>query len=153
GTLRLTGCLGEVMKESAQTALSLVRSHAHRYGLDPNFLGTHDVHVHVPAGEVPKDGPSAGITVTTALVSVLTGRPARTDIAMTGEVTLRGRVLPIGGVREKVLAAHRAGIRHVILPRRNAKDEPDIPAAVRADLQLHYVEHVDDVLSLCLLEP
>jgi ATP-dependent Lon protease len=153
GTLRLTGRLGEVMKESAQTALSLVRSEAARYGLDPKFLAKHDVHVHLPAGAVPKDGPSAGVTLTTALVSVLTGRPARTDIAMTGEVTLRGRVLEIGGVREKVLAAHRAGIRDVILPRRNAKDEPDIPAAVRADLRLHYVDHVDDVLALCLLEP
>ena len=153
GTLRLTGRLGEVMKESAQTALSLVRAEARRYGLDPDFLAKHDVHVHLPAGAVPKDGPSAGVTLTTALVSVLTGRPARTDIAMTGEVTLRGRVLEIGGVREKVLAAHRAGIRDVILPRRNAKDEPDIPAAVREDLRLHYVDHVDDVLALCLMEP
>ncbi len=153
GTLRLTGRLGEVMKESAQTALSLVRSEGARYGIDPGFIAKHDVHVHLPAGAVPKDGPSAGITLTTALVSALTGRPARTDIAMTGEVTLRGRVLAIGGVREKVLAAHRAGIRDVILPRRNAKDEPDIPAAVREDLRIHYVDHVDDVLALCLLDP
>jgi ATP-dependent Lon protease len=153
GTLRLTGRLGEIMKESAQTALSLVRSEGARYGIDPGFIAKHDVHVHLPAGAVPKDGPSAGITLTTALVSALTGRPARTDIAMTGEVTLRGRVLPIGGVREKVLAAHRAGIRDVILPRRNAKDEPEIPAAVREDLRLHYVDHIDDVLALCLLEP
>ncbi len=153
GTLRLTGRLGDVMKESAQTALSLVRSEAARYGLDPGFLAKHDIHVHVPAGAVPKDGPSAGITLTTALVSALTRRPARTDIALTGEVTLRGRVLQIGGVREKVLAAHRAGIRDVILPRRNAKDEPDIPKQVREELRLHYVEHIDEVLALVLLEP
>ncbi len=153
GKLRLTGRLGDVMRESAQTALSLVRSEAHRYQLDPHEIVTQDVHVHLPAGAVPKDGPSAGITLTTALVSALTRRPARTDIAMTGEVTLHGHVLAIGGVREKVLAAHRAGIRDVILPRRNAKDEPDIPDAVRGDLRLHYVDHVDDVLALCLLEP
>ncbi len=152
GKLRLTGRLGEVMRESGQTALSLVRSTADRLGLDPRFIEGHDVHVHLPAGAVPKDGPSAGITLTTALVSALTGRPARTDIAMTGEVTLHGRVLAIGGVREKVLAAHRAGIRDVILPRRNTKDEPDIPERVRADLRLHYVDHVSEVLDLCLLQ-
>ncbi|MEM9458294.1 MAG: endopeptidase La [Myxococcota bacterium] len=153
GKLRLTGRLGDVMRESAQTALSLVRSESDRYGLDPKFIASQDVHVHVPAGAVPKDGPSAGITLTTALVSALTRRPARTDVAMTGEVTLHGHVLAIGGVREKVLAAHRAGIRDVVLPRRNAKDEPDIPKSVRGDLRLHYVDHVDDVLKLCLLEP
>ncbi|MCA9653851.1 MAG: endopeptidase La [Myxococcales bacterium] len=153
GKLRLTGRLGEVMKESAQTAMSLVRSEAGRLGLDPDFASTHDVHVHLPAGAVPKDGPSAGITLTTALVSVLTRRPARTDIAMTGEVTLHGHVLAIGGVREKVLAAHRAGIRDIILPRRNAKDEPDIPKRVLDDLRLHYVDRVEEVLELVLLEP
>ncbi|MCA9705253.1 MAG: endopeptidase La [Myxococcales bacterium] len=153
GKLRLTGRLGDVMQESAQTALSLVRSDAERYGLDSKSIVKQDVHVHVPSGAVPKDGPSAGITLTTALVSALTRRPARTDVAMTGEVTLHGHVLPIGGVREKVLAAHRAGIRDVILPRRNAKDEPDIPDKVRQELQLHYVDHVDDVLALCLLDP
>ncbi len=153
GKLRLTGRLGDVMRESAQTALSLVRSDAERFGLDARDIASRDVHMHVPAGAVPKDGPSAGITLTTALVSALTRRPARTDIAMTGEVTLHGHVLAIGGVREKVLAAHRAGIRDVILPRRNAKDEPDIPKAVRTDLRIHYVDHIDDVLGLCLLEP
>ncbi|MEX1368468.1 MAG: endopeptidase La [Nannocystaceae bacterium] len=153
GKLRMTGRLGDVMRESAQTAMSLVRSGAVRLGLDPDFAATHDLHVHLPAGAVPKDGPSAGITLTTALVSVLSGRPVRTDIAMTGEVTLHGHVLAIGGVREKVIAAHRAGIRDIILPRANAKDEPDIPERVRADLRLHYVDRVEEVLQLCLLDP
>lgn len=153
GQLRLTGRLGDVMRESAQTALSLVRSTAEQLGVDPRFVERHDVHVHLPAGAVPKDGPSAGVTLTTALVSVLTGRPVRHDIAMTGEVTLRGRVLAIGGVREKVLAAHRAGLRDVILPHRNAKDEPDIPEPVRKDLRIHYVNRIEQVLELCLLDP
>ena len=152
GSVRLTGRLGEVMRESAETALSLVRSRAERYGIDRHFMRDHDVHVHVPDGAVPKDGPSAGITVTTAIVSTLTGRPVRTDLAMTGEITLRGHVLPIGGVREKVLAAHRAGIREVILPARNRKDEPEIPAAVRADMRLHFVSTIDEVLDLALLD-
>lgn len=152
GNVRLTGRLGDVMRESAETALSLVRSRASRYGIDPLFMRTCDVHVHVPDGAVPKDGPSAGITVTTAIVSTLTRRPVRTDIAMTGEVTLRGHVLPIGGVREKVLAAHRAGIREVILPSRNRKDEPDIPAVVRADMTLHFVSNIDEVLAIALLD-
>ncbi len=151
GRVRLTGRLGEVMRESAETALSLVRSRAERYGVRPDFMRDRDVHVHVPDGAVPKDGPSAGITLVCAIVSTLTGRPVRTDIAMTGEVTLRGHVLPIGGVREKILAAHRAGIREIILPLRNRKDEPEIPAAVRADMRLHFVSNVDEVLALALL--
>ena len=151
GKIRLTGRLGNVMTESGQTALSLVRSMADRFGVDPRFLDKQDVHVHVPAGGVPKDGPSAGVTVTTALVSVLTGRKVRHDLAMTGEITLRGRVLPIGGVREKVLAATRAGIQHVILPRRNTKDEPDIPDRVRSQVTLHYVSDIDEVLDLALV--
>ena len=151
GAIRLTGRLGDVMKESAQTALSLVRSMAGRFGIDPDFFRTTDIHVHFPQGAVPKDGPSAGVTVMTALVSLLSDRPVRQDVAMTGEVTLRGRVLPIGGVREKVLAAHRAGVRHVILPLRNAKDEPEIPKAVLADVTLHYVRDVAEVLELALL--
>ncbi len=153
GSVRLTGRLGEVMRESAETALSLVRSRAEAWGIDRNFLRDRDVHVHFPGGGIPKDGPSAGITVTTALISTLTGRAARTDLAMTGEITLRGRVLPIGGVREKVLAAHRAGIRDVVLPMRNRKDEPEIPDAVRSSLRLHFVSHIDEVLALALLEP
>ena len=111
-----------------------------------------DVHIHLPSGAVPKDGPSAGIALTTGIVSALTGRPVRNDIAMTGEVTLRGHVLPVGGIREKVLAAHRAGIREVVLPSRNRKDEPDIPEAARKDLTLHYVSDVGEVLENALLE-
>jgi len=151
GHLRLTGRLGEVMRESGQTALSLVRSRSAQFGIAANFLERRDVHVHVPSGGVPKDGSSAGIALTTALVSHLTSRPVRTDIAMTGEVTLRGYVLPVGGVREKVLAAHRAGILNVVLPLRNAKDEADIPEAVLRDIKLHYFSHVDQVLELALL--
>jgi ATP-dependent Lon protease len=153
GKIRLTGRLGEVMRESGETALSLVRSRAEVFGIDRHFLRDRDVHVHVPAGAVPKDGPSAGVTVTTAVISSLTGRRVRSDVAMTGEVTLRGNVLPIGGVREKVLAAHRAGIRDVILPRQNAKDEPDIPAHVLAQMRIHYATHIDEVLKVALLDP
>ncbi|HLT40377.1 MAG TPA: S16 family serine protease, partial [Enhygromyxa sp.] len=151
GKLRLTGSLGDVMKESAQAALSLVRSHARRFAVEHIAFDKRDLHVHLPSGAVPKDGPSAGIALTTALVSALAGRPVRHDIAMTGEVTLRGHVLPVGGVREKLLAAHRAGIRDVILPSRNRKDEPELPEAARKDLRLHFVSHVDEVLDLALL--
>ena len=155
GQIRLTGKLGDVMKESAQAALSLVRSRGVEFGISPavvrDLLKDRDLHLHFPAGAVPKDGPSAGVAVTTALVSLFTGRPARADIAMTGEITLRGQILPIGGVREKVLAAHRAGIRDVILPDRNRKDEPEIPAAARADMRLHFVRHIREVLALVLL--
>jgi ATP-dependent Lon protease len=151
GKIRLTGRLGDVMKESAQAALSLVRVMASQFGIDPKFFDRSDIHVHFPQGAVPKDGPSAGVTVVTALVSLLTGRPVRQDVAMTGEITLHGRVLPIGGVREKVLAAHRAGIKHVLLPARNAKDAPEIPAAVLADLTLHYVSKVSEVIEFALL--
>lgn len=153
GKLRLTGRLGDVMKESGQTALSLIRSRSESFGIDPKRLRDRDIHVHLPAGAVPKDGPSAGVTVTTAVVSALSGRKVRTDVAMTGEVTLRGHVLPIGGVREKVLAAHRAGVEHVILPARNTKDERDIPEAVRGKISLHYVEHIHEVLDIALLDP
>ncbi|MFV8754491.1 endopeptidase La [Nannocystaceae bacterium ST9] len=151
GKLRLTGSLGEVMKESAQAALSLIKSQARHFGLDEAMFAKLDVHVHLPSGGVPKDGPSAGVALTTALVSALTRRPVRHDIAMTGEVTLRGHVLAIGGVREKVLAAHRAGIREVILPARNRKDEPDIPERARRDMTLHFVSEVDEVLALTLV--
>ncbi|MEM6294563.1 MAG: endopeptidase La [Myxococcota bacterium] len=153
GKLRLTGRLGSVMKESGQTALSLIRSRSASFGVDPGVLRKHDLHVHVPAGAVPKDGPSAGITVTTAVVSILTGRRVRNDVAMTGEVTLHGKVLAIGGVREKVLAAHRAGATTVILPAQNRKDEVDIPDSVRTDLTLHYVDRVEQVLEIALLDP
>jgi ATP-dependent Lon protease len=150
-TLTLTGQLGDVMKESVQAALSWVRSHSNELGLAPEFWETSDIHVHVPAGAIPKDGPSAGVTMTTALVSLLTGRRVRSGLAMTGEVSLTGRVLPVGGIKEKVLAAHRAGIRTVLLPARNAKNLlEDVPARVRDEMTIHLVDSVADVLKLAL---
>ncbi|MCC6728044.1 MAG: endopeptidase La [Chthonomonadales bacterium] len=151
GQLVLTGQLGDVMKESARAALSCVRSRAGELGLDPDFHRHLDIHIHVPAGAVPKDGPSAGITLAAALASALTGRAVRKDIAMTGEITLRGRVLPVGGVKEKVLAAHRAGIRTVVLPEENRKDLEDVPDNVRQEMTFRHVERVDEVLDLVLL--
>ena len=150
-TLTLTGQLGEVMKESVQAALSWVRSHAGELGIDAEFWEHSDVHVHVPAGAIPKDGPSAGVTMATALVSLLTGRPVRPDLAMTGEISLSGRVLPVGGIKEKVLAAHRAGIRTIVLPRRNEKNLlEDVPAAVRQSLSVHLADTIGDVLAVAL---
>ncbi len=152
GNLNLTGQLGAVMKESATAALSYVRSHAAQWGLAPDFLEKIDLHVHVPAGAIPKDGPSAGVTLLTALVSLLTGRRVRGDVAMTGEVTLRGSVLPVGGIKEKVLAAHRAGIKRVILPERNAKDLVDVPDEVKRTLEVVVARRVDEVLHAALEE-
>ncbi len=150
-TLTLTGQLGDVMKESVQAALSWVRSHAEELGIAPDFWETSDIHVHVPAGAIPKDGPSAGVTMTTALVSLLTGRRVRPGLAMTGEVSLAGRVLPVGGIKEKVLAAHRAGIRTVLIPGRNAKNLlEDVPARVRDEMTVHLVDSVRDVLKHAL---
>ena len=148
--LTLTGSLGDVMKESAQAALSLIRSRAEKLGIDPDFFDNSDLHLHVPAGAIPKDGPSAGVTMATALASLLTNRPVRPDVAMTGEITLRGAVLPIGGVKEKVLAARRAGIGTVILPKRNEKDLEDVPENVRGELRFAFAENIDDVLATAL---
>jgi ATP-dependent Lon protease len=150
GGLQLTGQLGDVMKESAQAAMSYVRFRAKELGIDPNYFEEHNIHVHIPEGAVPKDGPSAGITLTTALISAMTGQPVRRDVAMTGEVTLRGKVLGIGGLKEKTLAAHRAGIRTFILPKENAKDIVELPEKVRKDLDLIPVSSMDEVLKIAL---
>ena len=151
GTLTLTGQLGEVMKESARAALSWLRMHAREYGIDPDFFKNAEMHVHVPSGAIPKDGPSAGVTMATAMASQLTGRPVRGDLAMTGEITLSGRVLPVGGIKEKVLAARRVGIREVILPKQNAKNvNEDLTPELRQDLTVHLVSTIDEVLALAL---
>ncbi|MGH7779405.1 MAG: endopeptidase La [Candidatus Binataceae bacterium] len=149
--LMLTGSLGDVMKESAQAAMSYVRSRAERLGIPADFFEKSDIHIHVPAGAIPKDGPSAGVTLAAALASLLTGRPIRAEVAMTGEITLRGKVMPVGGVKEKVLAARRAGIKTIILPRRNERDLEDIPAEVRGELQMIFVDAVDEVLAAALV--
>ena len=152
GTLTLTGQLGEVMKESARAALSWFRAHAASYGAEPDFFKNAEIHLHVPAGAIPKDGPSAGVTIATALASELTRRPVRGDIAMTGEITLSGRVLPVGGIKEKVLAARRVGIREVIMPRQNEKNvNEDLSPELRKELTIHFVQSVDEVLLLALL--
>ncbi len=148
--LILTGQLGEVMKESAQAALSFVRTNAAKLDLPAEALENQDIHIHIPAGAIPKDGPSAGVTILTALVSFLTRRRVVKDLAMTGEITLRGQVLPVGGIKEKVLAAHRAGIRSIILPKNNEKDLEDIPKKVQKDIQFHFVDKMLEVLKLAL---
>ncbi len=152
GSLMLTGQIGDVMKESAHAALSLVKSRAGAWGIDPKIFSETDIHVHVPAGAVPKDGPSAGVAMATALTSLLTGRAVHSDVAMTGEITLRGLVLPIGGVKEKVLAARQAGIRMVILPERNRKDLIDVPKDARENMRFEFARKVEDVLKLALAE-
>ena len=148
--LTLTGQLGDVMKESATAALSFIRSNAAALNVDEDFFDKQDIHIHIPAGAIPKDGPSAGVTMLTALTSLLTGRPLKKDLAMTGEITLRGQVLPVGGVKDKVLAAHRAGIKTLILPAWNEKDLDDIPKKVQKEIKFHFVEKMMDVLKIAL---
>ena len=148
GKLTLTGQLGDVMKESAQTALSYVKSKACAYGIPEEVFKTEDIHVHVPAGAIPKDGPSAGITIAIALISLFTDKPVRPDVAMTGEITLRGLVLPVGGIKEKVLAAHRAGIKEIILPKRNNMDLDELPEQIRHQLKFHLISKVDQAARI-----
>ncbi len=151
GKISMTGSLGDVMKESVGAAIAYLRAHAAEYGADPDFHKTLDLHVHFPDGATPKDGPSAGITIATAVISAITGRPVRMDVAMTGEISLRGRVLPIGGLKEKLLAAHQGGIREVIFPKDNEPNLQDVPESIRGDLKLHPAERVGEVLKLLLL--
>jgi ATP-dependent Lon protease len=150
GKLQTTGKLGDVMQESAHAAMSYVRSRAHLLGLPRDFYRNVDIHVHVPEGAIPKDGPSAGITIATSICSALTNIPVRCDLAMTGEITVRGRVLPIGGLKEKVLAAHRQGIHELVLPKDNEKDLPDIPENIRKEMKLQFVTSMDEVLKIAL---
>jgi ATP-dependent Lon protease len=151
GQLTLTGHLGDVMQESARAAITYTRNRSEQLGLPADFFGKHDIHIHVPAGAVPKDGPSAGVTLATALVSAATGIPVNRRWAMTGEVTLRGHVLPVGGIKEKVLAAHRAGVRGLVLPSRNRRDLTEVPEEVKAALEWRWVDHMDQVLETALV--
>jgi ATP-dependent Lon protease len=152
GSLILTGQLGDVMRESAQAAVSYIRTRATDLGIDPGFADKLDLHIHVPAAAIPKDGPSAGITMAVALASALTGCRVRRDVAMTGEITLRGHVLPIGGLKEKLLAAHRAGVKEVLIPKESVRDLEQLPPHVLADLDLFAVESMDEVLSRALVD-
>jgi len=152
GSLVLTGQLGDVMKESATAALSFVRAHTKWLGLEENFHEKGDIHIHVPAGATPKDGPSAGVTMFSALVSMLTGKAVRNDVAMSGEITLRGAVLPVGGIKEKVLAAHRAGVKRIVLPEKNKKDMIDVPDVVKSEVEFFFVKKVEELLPLVLTE-
>jgi ATP-dependent Lon protease len=153
GRLTLTGKLGDVMQESAHAGMSYVRSRSHLFSLPKDFYRHIDIHIHVPEGAIPKDGPSAGVTLCTSIVSALTLIPVRCDVAMTGEITLRGKVLPIGGVKEKLLAAHRLGLRTIILPKDNEKDLADVPPEILAQIAIHFVESMDQVLEIALERP
>jgi ATP-dependent Lon protease len=150
GQLQLTGQIGDVMKESAQAAFSVVKSNAKKLNIDSEKFSKFDYHIHVPAGAIPKDGPSAGVAMFTSLVSLLLGKPTRPDVAMTGEITLRGLVLPVGGLKEKILAAKQAGIKTVILPARNKKDIPDVPAEAKKGLQFKFVKSTSEALNVAL---
>lgn len=150
GNLTVTGQLGDVMRESATAAMSFVRSRAHDLGIDPNFFKESDIHLHVPAGAIPKDGPSAGTAMTTALISLLSSVPVREDVAMTGEITLRGQVLPVGGIKMKALAARRAGVTTFVLPKRNEADLDDLPAELREEMTFVLAETLDDVLGAAM---
>jgi ATP-dependent Lon protease len=150
GSLTLTGQLGDIMKESAQAALSFIRTNAATLKIPEDFFEKNDLHIHVPAGAIPKDGPSAGVTMLTALTSLLTGRKVKKDLAMTGEITLRGLVLPVGGIKEKVLAAHRAGVKTILLPQWNKKDLSDIPLKVRKEISFYFLDDMLEVVKLAL---
>jgi ATP-dependent Lon protease len=151
--LTLTGHLGDVMKESAQAALAYVRTKSKDLGIEEDFFNKNDIHIHVPAGAIPKDGPSAGITMFVALTSLLTNKPIRNDVAMTGEITLRGLVLPVGGIKEKVLAGMRAGIKTIILPKKNEKDLEEIPEHIRSQMNFKFIQRMDEAIGLALKSP
>jgi len=153
GKLVLTGQLGEVMQESAKAGISYIRARAKELGINENFYKENDIHIHIPEGATPKDGPSAGVTMCTSVISALTSTPVRKDVSMTGEITLRGKVLPVGGIREKVLAAHRAGIKKILLPKENESDIDEIPENVRKQLTFVLLETVDDALREALVQP
>src|SRR4030066_2402042 len=150
GLLQLTGQIGDVMKESAQTAFSIVKANAKKLKIEPENFSKFDYHIHVPAGAIPKDGPSAGVAMFTSLVSLLLGKPTRPDVAMTGEITLRGLVLPIGGLKEKILAAKQAGIKNVLVPARNKKDIPEIPKEAKKGLKFAFVKNTNEALKIAL---
>ena len=150
-SLVLTGQLGDVMKESASTALSFIRANTKKLNVDETFFNNNDIHIHVPEGSIPKDGPSAGVAMLTCLTSLMTGRVVKKRLAMSGEITLRGEILPVGGIKEKVIAAHRAGIKTIILPMWNKKDMEDVPEYIQETIEFHFVDKMKDVLALALV--